>query len=136
MTPNLKQYVDFRLMGLFGSILIIISQFLPWLTNFSLLNIYILQTTVAIEDAFFYLFPVISGVLCLIGALILYYDKDYRINAVIVFFIGLGFLLLFLFDFIPSELQYLPNIGIGFYFCIAGFIMNIFYTINILITKE
>lgn len=131
-----KDYLDFRLMGLGGSILIILSEFLPWLSNYSLLNIYIVQTTIAIENAFFYLFPLISGILCLIGSLILYYNQEYQINTVLVFFIGIGFLTLFLFDFIPRELQYLPTIGMGFYFCIAGFILNIFYTINVLITKE
>ncbi|MFO8018261.1 MAG: hypothetical protein R6U96_06465 [Promethearchaeia archaeon] len=136
MKSNLREYLDFRLMGLCGSLLIIISEFLPWLTDYSLLNIYIFQTTIALEDAFFYLFPLISGIICLTGTCILYYKEDYQINAVIVFLVGLGFLLLFFFDFIPGELEYLPTIGIGFYFCIAGFILNIFYTINILITQK
>ena len=133
---NIKRYLDFRLLGLTGSTLLILSQFLPWFSNQSLLLIYIISSNVAIEDAFLYLFPIVSGIICLIGSVLVIYDSGYKINSVIITFIGLGFLLFFLFDLIPKELLYIPNAGVGFYFCITGFLLSILNIVIILLSKE
>ena len=42
LKEKLKSYIDYRLIGLAGSILLIISEFLPWFSGFSCLDIYIL----------------------------------------------------------------------------------------------
>ncbi|MBY9011465.1 MAG: hypothetical protein KGD70_03745 [Candidatus Lokiarchaeota archaeon] len=133
---NIRKYLDFRLLGLTGSILLILSQFLPWFSNQSLLSIFIITTSVAIEDSFLYLFPLICGIICLVGAIVVLYNIEYRITSVIINFIGLGFILVFLIEIIPQEFLYLPNAEIGFYFSIIGAISIFFDIINILISKE
>jgi len=133
---DIKKYLDFRLLGLTGSILLILSQFLSWFSNQSLLHIYIITTSVAIEDSFLYLFPFICGIICLVGTIVIIYNLEYRINSVIINFIGLGFFMVFLIEIIPKNIDYLPNAEIGFYFSIIGSILIFFDIINILISKE
>ena len=127
---------NLRLVGVFGSILLIVSEFLPWISGQSLLDIYIFSTYVAVEESFLFLFPLISGIICLIGSIIVYYNVEYKINSVIVNFIGLGFLLLFLFEIIPSEVGYISGLQIGFYCCIAGFFIVLISVINVLTISE
>ncbi len=133
---NIKKYLDFRLLGLTGSILLIISQFLSWFSNQSLLYIYIVTTGVAIEDSFLYLFPLISGIICLVGTGLIVYKIDYRINSVIINFVGLGFFLIFVFEIVTKEFIYLPTAQIGFYFSIIGSILIFFDILNVLLIKE
>ena len=133
---NIKRYLDFRLLGLTGSILLILSQFLPWFSNQSLLYIYMISTSVAIEDSFLYLFPLICGIICLVGTIVIIYNLDYKINSVIVNFIGLGFFLIFIIEIIPKELLYIPYAEIGFYFSIIGSILIFFEILNIFLTKH
>jgi hypothetical protein len=133
---NIKKYLDFRLLGLTGSILLIISQFLSWFSNQSLLYIYIVTTSVAIEDSFLYLFPLISGIICLVGTGLIVYKIDYRINSVIINFVGLGFFLIFVFEIVTEEFIYLPTAQVGFYFSIIGSILIFFDILNILLIKE
>ncbi len=133
---NIKKYLDFRLLGLTGALLLIISQFLSWFSNQSLLYIYIITTSVAIEDSFLYLFPLISGIICLVGTGLIVYKIDYRINSVIINFVGLGFFLIFVFEIVTKEFIYLPTAQIGFYFSILGSILVFFDILNILIFKE
>ena len=133
---SIKKYLDFRLLGLTGSILMIISQFLSWFSNQSLLYIYIITTSVAIEDSFLYLFPLISGIICLVGTGLIVYKIDYRINSVIINFVGLGFFLIFIFEIVTKEFIYLPTAQIGFYFSIIGSILVFFDILNVLMIKE
>ena len=128
--------IDFRLFCIIGSLSIISSIFLPWITRISLIELYILNTAIQIEDSFLYLFPLISGVICLIGGFLLLFNDEYRLNSIIINFIGLGFLLFFFFDFIPKEIDFLSKANIGFYFCILGFLLIIIYLINILFMRE
>ncbi len=141
MTPmNYKEkslnFLDYRLVGLVGSIILIVSEFLTWLSEFSLFDIYIFYTITRVEQSFIFLFPLISGIICLIASLLIISNLEYKINSVIITSIGLGFLTLFLVDFIPGELFYLSKAGIGFYLCIAGFVILILHIILILISKE
>ena len=131
-----KKYFDFKLYCLVGGLLIIISVFLPWLSEISLYDLYLLYSSIQIQDSFLYLFPLISGIICFLGGCLLMYNEDYRLNSIIVNFIGLGFLLFFLFDFIPKEIDFLVRANIGFYFCILGFLLIIIYLINILFMQE
>ncbi len=133
---NIKKYLDFRLLGLTGSILLIISQFLSWFSNQSLLSIYIVTTSYAIEDSFLYLFPLISGIICLGGTGLIVYKIDYRINSVIINFVGLGFFLIFVLQIVTKDFIYLPTAQIGFYFSIIGSILVLFDIFNVLILKE
>jgi len=133
---NIKKYLDFRLLGLTGSILLIISQFLSWFSGHSLLYIYIITTSIAIEDSFLYLFPLISGIICLVGTGLIVYKIDYRINSVIINFVGLGFFLIFIFEIVTKDFIYLPTAQIGFYFSIIGSILVFFDILNVLIFKE
>jgi len=133
---NIKRFLDFRLLGLTGSVMLILSQFLPWFSSQSLLFIYIISTSVAIEDSFLYLFPLICGIICLAGAIVIMYNLDYKINAVIINFIGLGFFLIFIIEIIPKELLYIPYAEIGFYFSIIGSILIFFDILNILLIKQ
>ena len=133
---DIKRYLDYRLLGLTGSILLILSQFLSWFSNQSLLYIYVISTSVAIGDSFLYLFPLICGIICLIGTIVIMINLEYKINSVIINFIGLGFFLVFLFEIIPKEFLYLPCAEIGFYFSIIGSILIFFDILNILLSKE
>ena len=136
LKEKFKTHIDYRIIGLVGSIFLIISEFLPWFSGFSCLDIYILYTIIAIEESFLYLFPLISGIICLIGSILIIFDQSYKINSVLINFIGLGFLILFLFEIIPSELFYLPSAGIGFYLCISGTLITMIGIITILLSKE
>ncbi|MFW9952122.1 MAG: hypothetical protein ACFFKA_18530, partial [Candidatus Thorarchaeota archaeon] len=78
---NIKKYLDFRLLGLVGSILVITSEFLSWFEGITLLNLYIITTELTIEDSFLYIFPLVSGIICLIGTLLIIYKEDFRINS-------------------------------------------------------
>ncbi|MFX1394700.1 MAG: hypothetical protein ACFFAH_14160 [Promethearchaeota archaeon] len=133
---QIKTSINNRLIGFVGSILLIISEFLPWFSGFSCFDIYILYTFVAVEESFLYLFPLISGIICLIGSILIIFDRLYKINSVLISLLGLGFLILFLFEIIPDELFYLPRVGIGFYFCIAGFLITMIGVIVILLSEE
>ncbi len=133
---NVKKYLDFRLFGLTGSIMMIVSEFIPWIGQYSLFLLYLFLISVEIETAFLYLFPLISGIICLLGSILIIHNIELRINSAIVMFIGLGFLFLFFFDFIPNELVYLGNANIGFYLCIVGFLLTIIALINILMLKD
>ncbi|MHA1273273.1 MAG: hypothetical protein ACTSQP_10235 [Promethearchaeota archaeon] len=132
---TLRKYLDYRLFGLIGAILMIISEFLPWISELTLFQIYIIMTFASLENSLLYLFPVICGIICLFATGLIIYDEDYKINAIIIYFIGLGFMLIFLFNLVPAELNYLANANIGFYICITGFLFVIINNINILMTK-
>lgn len=136
LKEKFKTHIDYRIIGLVGSILLIISEFLPWFSGFSCLDIYILYTIVAVEESFLYLFPLISGIICLIGSILIIFDQSYKINSVLINFIGLGFLILFLFEIIPGELFYLPSADIGFYLCISGTLITMIGIITTLLSKE
>ena len=133
---DFKKYLDYRLLGLIGSILMIISEFLPWVSGLSLLEIYNIYSTVGVSDAFLYIFPILCGGICIIASILMLYKEEYRINSVIIYFIGLAFMLYFLFGIIPDELDYLSNAGIGVYFCVAGFLFVMIDIINILMEKD
>jgi hypothetical protein len=127
---------DYRLTGLIGSVLLMLSEFLPWFSDsITLFDIYIIYTITNVEKAFIFLFPLIAGIITLIASLLIIKNLEYKINSVIIFFIGLGFLMLFIFDFIPGEILYLEKIGVGFYFCIIGFIIILIDVILILLSK-
>lgn len=131
-----EKYIDLRLLGIISSLLVIISEFLPWISTFTLLERYILYTQIRIQDSFLYLFPLVSGIFCIFGNLLFIYKFKNRIKSVILNFVGIGFLIIFFFDFIPKELIYVSGAGIGFYFCLVGFILIIFSLINTLMLKE
>jgi len=133
---NIKSIFDYRLLGLTGSILLIISQFFSWFSGYSLMERYIIATSVDISNAFLYLFPLISGSICLIATLLIYFKLEYRINSVIINFVGFGFFLIFIFELIPKEIDYITSAGIGFYMSIAGAILIFFHNLNILLTRE
>ena len=47
-----KKYIDYRLLGITGAVLLIISEFLPWFSGLNLFDIYVLATIVNLEDSF------------------------------------------------------------------------------------
>ncbi len=133
---KLRNYIDTSLIGLIGSILLIVSEFFSWFSGYNLIEIYLITTSVAIEDSFLFLFPLISGIICFIGSILIIYKDELRIKSVIIFFVGLGFLLIFFFDYISQEIEYLSNAGPGLYLGVAGFLLILFNIIIALITKE
>lgn len=133
---KLRNYINTSLIGLIGSILLIVSEFFSWFSGYNLIEIYLITTSVAIEDSFLFLFPLISGIICLIGSILIIYKDELRIKSVIIFFVGLGFLLIFFFDYISQEIEYLSNAGPGLYLGVTGFLLILFNIIIALITKE
>jgi len=110
-----------KYLGLIGALLLIVSEFLPWFYSGSILIFeYVNRVlSVTIQDAFLYLFPIISGGICFSAKAISIYDIKYQMKSIAINIVGLSFLLVFLIEFIPS---YLPSlfISIGIYVCIAG----------------
>ncbi|MHA1671798.1 MAG: hypothetical protein ACTSV5_14670 [Promethearchaeota archaeon] len=129
---NIRKYIDLRLIGIVGSCLLIVSQFSSWYSGLTLINIYIITTSIAIEDSFLYLFPLITGSICFIGTFLVLYKIDYKLNSVIINFIGLGFFLIFIFEIVPKDFPYISNIGIGFYFAVIGALLILLDILNVL----
>ncbi|TET58380.1 MAG: hypothetical protein E3J52_08725 [Promethearchaeota archaeon] len=133
---ELKKYLNTYILGVIGSVLLIISEFFSWFTDYSLIEIYVISSSVAIEDSFLYLFPLMSGIICLIASSLVIYKIELKIKCVIIFFVGLGFLIIFFIDYITQEISYISNANIGFYLGVIGFLLILFNIINILITIE
>ena len=133
---NFKKYIDLKLFGVIGSILMIISQFIIWYSGLSLFDIYLIVTSIALEDSFLFLFPLISGSICLVGCVLTLIKEEYRINSVIIVFIGLGFFLIFLIELIPQDFPYLGTAELGFYLSIVGAILVLLDIINVLMINK
>ncbi len=133
---ELKKYLNSLILGLIGSILLIISEFFSWFSNYNLLEIYIITTTVELADSFLLLFPLLSGIICLIASSLVIYRMELNIKSVILSFVGLGFMLIFFIDYISQESEYLSNSGIGLYLGVTGFLLVLFNIINILYSKQ
>jgi hypothetical protein len=129
---DIKKYIDLRLMGIIGSFLLIVSQFSSWYSGLSLFDIYLITTSVAIEDSFLYIFPLISGSICFIGTFLVLYKLEYKLNSVIINFIGLGFFLIFIFKFIPNDFPYIGGAEMGFYFAVIGALLILLDILNVL----
>ncbi|MFX0001115.1 MAG: hypothetical protein ACFE9Q_13310 [Candidatus Hodarchaeota archaeon] len=133
---ELKKYVNTFIIGLIGSILLIISEFFSWFSSYNLLEIYIITTSVELADSFLFLFPLLSGIICLIASFLVIYRLELKVKSAILSFVGLGFMLIFFIDYISQEIEFISNSGIGFYLGVAGFLLVLLNVINVLITKE
>ncbi|MFX1573468.1 MAG: hypothetical protein ACFFB0_12015 [Promethearchaeota archaeon] len=131
-----KNKLNKNLFGLIGSILLILSEFFSWLSEYNLIEIYIITTSVEITDSFLYLFPLTSGIICLAASILIMYKIEFKIKSVILSTVGLGFLIIFFLDYFTQEFKYIPNAGIGFYLGVIGFLLIIFNILNMLITFE
>ncbi len=101
---ELKKYLNIYILGVIGSVILIISEFFSWFTDYSLIERYVIYSSVAIEDSFLYLFPLMSGIICLIASSLIIYKIELKIKCVIIFFVGLGFMLIFFIDYITQEI--------------------------------
>jgi hypothetical protein len=133
---DLKKYFNRYLIGFIGSIVLILSEFFSWFSEYNLIEEYVFRITVALEDSFLYLFPLLSGVICLIASILVLYKIELKVKSVIIFLIGLGFFVLFFIDYIIQEIASFPNPGIGFYLGIAGFLLILSNILNMLLTME
>jgi len=133
---ELKKYINTYIMGAVGSILLILSEFFSWFSDYSLIEIYVITSSVNIEDSFLFLFPLLSGIICLIASILVIYKIELKVKSVIIFFVGLGFLIIFFVDYITQDIEYISSAGIGFYLGVIGFLLILFNIINILITVE
>jgi hypothetical protein len=133
---EIRKYINTYIIGLIGSIFLISSEFFSWFSNHRLIEIFIITTGLAIEDSFLFLFPILSGFICLIASILVIYKFELKVKSVIIFFVGLGFLLIFFIEYITQEIQYLSSAGIGFYLGISGFLLILINLINVLITIE
>lgn len=133
---ELKKYLNAYILGLIGSLVLILSEFFSWFSDYSLVELYIIYSSVAIEDSFLYLFPLLSGIICLIASILVIYKIELKVKSVIVFLLGLGFLVIFFIDYLIQEIASFPNPGIGFYLGIVGFLLILFNILNMLLTTE
>ncbi|MFX0082024.1 MAG: hypothetical protein ACFE94_09750 [Candidatus Hodarchaeota archaeon] len=124
------------LLGLSGPILLILSEFFSWFSDYNLIELYALYTDLQIENSFLYLFPLISGIVCLIANVLFIYKVEFRIKSIILSFVGLGFQLLFFIDHISQEIEFISNAGLGLYLGVFGFLLIIINIINVLSTAE
>ena len=133
---EIKKFLDLRLLGMIGSIFMILSQFLSWFSGISLLGRYLIMISYSLESSFLYLFPLISGSITLVGSLLILFKEEYKVNSVIIIFIGLGFFLIFLIELIPQDFVYIATAEIGFYLSIVGALLVLLDIINILIQRR
>ena len=133
---ELKKNIDFLILGLSGSILLILSEFLLWFSDYSLINLFIIAEEVEIDYSFILLFPFVSGIICLIANTLIIYDFRLKIKSVLITIIGLGFLIIFIVDYLYLEFDFLLDAGIGFYLFLIGFLLIDINLANILLTKE
>ncbi|MFX1379209.1 MAG: hypothetical protein ACFFA4_08940 [Promethearchaeota archaeon] len=133
---ELKKYINAHMIGLIGSIVLILSEFFSWFSDYNLIEEYIFYSITPIEDSFLYLFPLLSGIVCLIASILVIYKIELKIKSIIIFFVGSGFFILFFIDYIIQEIPSFPNPGIGFYLGVVGFLLIIFNILNMLLTKE
>jgi hypothetical protein len=133
---ELKKYINIYLIGFVGSIVLILSEFFSWFSDYNLIQEYILYSITPLEDSFLYLFPLLSGIICLIASILVLYKIELKVKSVIVFVVGLGFFLLFFIDIIIQEITSFPNPGVGFYLGITGFFLILINILNMLLTKE
>ncbi len=131
-----KKVLSFLLLGAIGPILLIISEFFPWFSNYNLIELYIIYTFVEIENSFLFLFPLISGIVCLISSMLVVYNVEFRIKTILLSLVGLGFQLIFFIDYISQELGFLSDAGVGVYLGIFGFLLIIVNIINVLSNAE
>ncbi|MHA2394352.1 MAG: hypothetical protein ACXAEX_20635, partial [Promethearchaeota archaeon] len=106
---EIEKKLTVSLIGLIGSIFLTISEFFPWFSPENLIELFILFTSVQIENSFLFLFPLISGIICLIANLLIIYKIDFRIKSVILSFVGLGFQFIFFIDYISQVITFLPD---------------------------
>lgn len=124
---------NFNILGIIGSILMIISEFIVWFPSVSLFEWYFVTINVAIENAFLYLFPLMSGIICLSGNILIIFEEDFRTKFAILNIVGLSFTLIFLLQIIQiHSIIYLIKY-IGIYIFIAGLILIIINLIDKLI---
>jgi hypothetical protein len=133
---EIKKLLDLRLLGIIGSIFMILSQFLSWFSGISLFDRYLLMILSSPETSFLYLFPLISGSITLVGSLLILFKGEYKVNSVIIIFIGLGFFLIFLVELIPQDFLYIGNAEIGLYLSIVGALLVLLDIISILIQRR
>ena len=133
---ELKKYLNTYILGFIGSIILIISEFFSWFSDYNLVELYILYSTIAIEDSFLYLFPLVSGIICLIASILVIYKVELKVKSVIIFLLGLGFFLIFFLDYIIQQIATFLNPRIGFYLGVAGFLLILFNILNMLLTIE
>lgn len=133
---ELKKYGNAYIIGFIGSIIIILSEFFSWFSNYNLLEIYIFTSSVELADSFLYLFPIMSGIICLIASSLVIYRVELKVKSVILYLVGLGFLVIFFIDYISQEFEFLLNAGLGFYLGVVGFLLVMINIINILLSIE
>ncbi|MCK4780156.1 MAG: hypothetical protein KAT57_08210 [Candidatus Lokiarchaeota archaeon] len=133
---DLKKYINTYIIGVIGSIILILSEFFSWFSDYNLIEIYVITSSVNIEDSFLFLFPLLSGIICLIASILVIYKIELKVKSVIIFFVGLGFLIIFFIDYITQDIEYISNAGIGFYLGIIGFLLILINVINVLLTIE
>jgi len=133
---ELKKIYFVLILGLSGPILLILSEFFSWFSDYNLIELYVLYTDLQIENSFLFLFPLISGIVCLIANVLVIYKVEFRIKSIILSFVGLGFQLLFFIDHISQEIEFISDAGFGFYLGIFGFLLIIINVINVLTTIE
>jgi len=133
---ELKKIYLALLLGLSGPILLILSEFFFWFSDYNLIELYDLYTDLQIENSFLFLFPLISGIICLIANVLVIYNVEFRIKSIILSFVGLGFQLLFFIDHISQEIEFIFDAGLGFYLGVFGFLLIIINVINVLTIVE
>ncbi|MFX1323394.1 MAG: hypothetical protein ACFE8N_00445 [Promethearchaeota archaeon] len=133
---EIEKKLNISLIGLIGSTLLIISEFFPWFSDENLIELFILITIVQIENSFLFLFPLISGSICLTASILVIYKFDFRIKSVILSFVGLGFQFIFFIDYLSQEILFLSEARPGFYIGVIGFLLIISNVIYLLTNTE
>ncbi|MFX1280004.1 MAG: hypothetical protein ACFFA3_11345 [Promethearchaeota archaeon] len=133
---KLKKISFIFLLGLSGPLLLILSEFFSWFSRYNLIELYVIFTDLEIENSFLYLFPIISGIICLIAHVLVIFKTEFRNQSIILSFVGLGFQIFFFIEHIAQEIEFISDAGIGLYFGIIGFLLIILNLVNVIITEK
>lgn len=124
------------LLGLSGPLLLILSEFFSWFSRYNLIELYVIFTDLEIENSFLYLFPIISGIICLIAHILVILKTEFRNQSIILSFVGIGFQIFFFIQYIAQEIEFISDAGIGLYFGIIGFLLIILNLVNVITTEK
>jgi len=109
--------------------LIIVADLLPWHSNHSGFDLGLLI-------GFIYWFPLIGGLIILVGVILGFVIPRQQIATVLLQFFGLSLELMFLVDYLGINLQFLNNVQAGFYSLIIGICVVFLDIIGTLLSKR
>ncbi|MHA1733733.1 MAG: hypothetical protein ACTSU5_17440 [Promethearchaeota archaeon] len=109
-------------LGFTSGVLLLVSGFLPWFSGYSAIQLANLESL--IPQYITYISPVTSGIVCILGMVVLTLKRDKVLQGVLVLVVSAGVLLVFFVDFLQLDNVYVSTIEVGFYVCLVGTVLE------------